>query len=384
MKIEDTLSKVSGKYGTKNFNLVKELVDIVISSQSSFESISGKQKDLQDLEKYLEKLCTQILDMKNQDFHQCVQGMKPLYLKVKETNLRFEQIDQRINECERSIKFKGGIDEIHKLQNNALYYEELERGFELLERYEVKFIKAAEYENRNDYIMCVRTIENIEKLFHTNKKEFVDFPDLMTIIKSKISNYYTSLKANLQTKIINFVFLKSEEAQNTILKKIIKEVKQENKENKKAKDNIDGEIEDFFEFICRTEFPLSESIELMIVKTLSRKDRRDNIKKIKRILKKYQEDQINPSKNQDDPDYEVNQEIIQKITQFFAEYSESELILNRSEAYLISCIMALKLLEGGEDGMNSSRANQSEYSSEFCSCAILCLHLIYSNELAMD
>ena len=79
--------------------------------------------------------------------------MKPLYLKIKEINLRFEQVDQRVNECERSIKNKGGIDEINRLQNNALYYETLERGFALLERYEIKFSKVAEFEAKNDYIM---------------------------------------------------------------------------------------------------------------------------------------------------------------------------------------------------------------------------------------
>ena len=72
--------------------------------------------------------------------------MKPLYLKMKEINMRYDLIDQRINECERSIKNQGGIDEVHKLEYNALYYEEIERGFALLERYEVKFTKAAEYE----------------------------------------------------------------------------------------------------------------------------------------------------------------------------------------------------------------------------------------------
>ena len=46
-----------------------------------------------------------------------------------------------------------------------------------------------------------------------------------------------------------------------------------------------------------------------------------------------------------DPEYATNQEIIQKITHFFSDYTEWELILNRSEAYLISCIVALKFLE---------------------------------------
>ena len=240
---------------------------------------------MQDLEKYLEKICKEILSIKNSEFHNWVKGMKPLYLKVKEINLRFEQVDQRINECERSIKNKGGIDEINKLQNNALYYETLERGYSLLERYEAKFTKVTEFEMKNDYIMWIRTLKSIDKLFNSNKNALSEFPDISNIIKTKISNYYSTLKITLQQKIINFIFLKSTEAQNTILKKIIKEVKKDNKLQKKMKDNFEEEPEDFFEYVCRTEFPLSDSIKVMIVKILSRKDRKENIKKIKRILK---------------------------------------------------------------------------------------------------
>ena len=69
IKIEDTLSKVSNKYGTKEFSLVRELVDIIIGSKNSHESLLGKQKDLEDLEKYLQKICRQILDLKNDEFH---------------------------------------------------------------------------------------------------------------------------------------------------------------------------------------------------------------------------------------------------------------------------------------------------------------------------
>jgi len=45
------------------------LVDIIISSQNSFESLKGKQKELKDLEKYLGKICKEILEIKNDDFH---------------------------------------------------------------------------------------------------------------------------------------------------------------------------------------------------------------------------------------------------------------------------------------------------------------------------
>ena len=272
------------------------------------------------MEKYLENICREILELKNQEFHQCVKGMKPVYLKIKEVNLRYQQIDSRINEIERSIKNQGGIDEINKLQYNSLYYEELERGFALLERYEMKFIKAAEYEARNDFIMCVRTIKNIEKLYISNRNELSEFPDLINIIKSKITNFNTSLKQTLQDRITNFLFFRNNEAQNTVLCKIIKEVKTANKKQKKFKDDLGDEPEDFFEYISRTEFPLSDHVKLQIVKTLSRKDRKENIKKIKRILKKYQEDQLDTGTNPDDPDYAVNQEIIQKITLFFSDF----------------------------------------------------------------
>ena len=45
------------------------------------------------------------------------------------------------------------------MQNKSVYYEELERGFSILERYEMKFTKAAEYDAKNDLIMCVRTLK---------------------------------------------------------------------------------------------------------------------------------------------------------------------------------------------------------------------------------
>ena len=99
-----------------------------------------------------------------------VQGMKPIYLKLKEINLRFDQIDQRITECERPLKnvstcmyhnfFLTIINNSQNLvQNKSVYYEELERGFSILERYEMKFTKAAEYDAKNDLIMCVRTLK---------------------------------------------------------------------------------------------------------------------------------------------------------------------------------------------------------------------------------
>ena len=49
--------------------VVRDLVDIIISSQNSFESLKGKQKELKDLEKYLSRICKEILSLKNQDFH---------------------------------------------------------------------------------------------------------------------------------------------------------------------------------------------------------------------------------------------------------------------------------------------------------------------------
>ena len=65
------MSKVSDKYGSKNFLLVKELVDIIISSNNSFDSLSGKQKELDDLELYIEKLCQEILKSQNDNFVKC-------------------------------------------------------------------------------------------------------------------------------------------------------------------------------------------------------------------------------------------------------------------------------------------------------------------------
>lgn len=85
------------------------------------------------------------------------------------------------------------------------------------------------------------------------------------------------------------------------------------------------------------------------MKTLTRKNRKEDIKKIKRILKKYYEEQLNPEQNPESPDYVVNQEIGHKLAMFFNDFTEKQLILNKSEAYLVSCLMSLKLLEPDKD-----------------------------------
>lgn len=185
-------------------------MDIIISSQNSFESLKGKQKELKDLEKYLSKICKEILALKGEDFHNCVKGMKPLYLKIKEVNLRLQQVENRKSECERSIKDQGGINEIRKLEYNALYYSELERGFTLFERYEGKFSKVKEYEHKNNFIMCILTLKEIENLYKANIVELNDFPDLVKIIKNKIEDWNLKIKAELQNKILSILFHKQE------------------------------------------------------------------------------------------------------------------------------------------------------------------------------
>jgi hypothetical protein len=98
--------------------------------------------------------------------------------------------------------------------------------------------------------------------------------------------------------------------------------------------------------MSKIEFPLSDHIKLCIIKALSRKDRKENIKKIKRILKKYQEDQLDTGLGDvANIDYVLSQQMIHRVALFFSDFSEGQLILNRNEAYLISCITALKSLE---------------------------------------
>jgi hypothetical protein len=96
--------------------------------------------------------------------------------------------------------------------------------------------------------MCVCTLKNIELHFVTNKKELLDFPDIIEIVGTNISTFYESLRQNLQNRIINFLFLKSDEVKKTIMAKIIKEVKAENKKNEKAKDMLD-DPEYFFQWV---------------------------------------------------------------------------------------------------------------------------------------
>lgn len=126
------------------------------------------------------------------------------------------------------------------MQYKAIYYDEIERGFSILERYEQKFTKAAEYEAKNDFIMWVATLQNIEKLYNHNLNEISSFPDLAKVIKAKLINYYMSMKTNLETRIVNFIFLKDAVAQNSILKRIIKEVKEENRAKDELKNDPDN------------------------------------------------------------------------------------------------------------------------------------------------
>ena len=53
-------------------------------------------------------------------------------------------------------------------------------------------------------------------------------------------------------------------------------------------------------------------------------------------MNKYQEDQCNNTADPKSPEYAVNEEVIQKVTQFFGDNTESDLILDHNEAYIVS------------------------------------------------
>ena len=65
-------------------------------------------------------------------------------------------------------------------------------------------------------------------------------------------------------------------------------------------------------------------------------------------MNKYQEDQCNNTADPKSPEYAVNEEVIQKVTQFFGDNTESDLILDHNEAYIVSWIQAYKNLECDE------------------------------------
>jgi hypothetical protein len=136
--------------------------------------------------------------------------MKPLYLKVKEIKLRYEQIDNRINECERSIKNHIGLDEIKKLENNALYYSELERKFATQERLELKLAKAAEYEAQNNFYMAIKTASDL--------------------------SFNARIKSTLKDRIINYLFIRHPDVQETIISGIINDQKKAAKGKSNLKD----------------------------------------------------------------------------------------------------------------------------------------------------
>ncbi|CAI2370047.1 unnamed protein product [Moneuplotes crassus] len=348
--LDNKLKEISQKLSVqklnklKNFSLVRDLVDIIISSQNSFESLKGKQKELKDLEKYLSKICKEILALKNDDFHNCVSGMKPLYLKIKEVNLRLEQVENRKNECERSLKDQSGIDEIRQLEYNALYYSELERGLMLFERYEGKFARVKEYENKNNYIMCILKLQEIDRLYQSNIVELNEFPDLVKIIKSKVEEWNKKIKRELENKVLSILFHRKEDFPSILETTLI--VK---KTNWVQDSNIE-EVEDFFDLVARNVFSLNDSIKLSIAKTLSRKNKEDDIMSMQRIVKRYITIQKEENFDPRDPDYEENQEIIQKIGIFFDDLSDPEIIYVRKEAYLTSCFAALSELNQGNSG----------------------------------
>ena len=54
-------------------------------------------------------------------------------------------------------------EEVAKIETRILYYEEMERYWSMLERYEVKLQRVLEHEKRNDFIMCAQAIKGCEK-----------------------------------------------------------------------------------------------------------------------------------------------------------------------------------------------------------------------------
>lgn len=130
---------------------------------------------------------------------------------MKEIKLRFEQIDNRINESERSIKGNGGSEDIKRLELNALYYSELERKLAIQERYELKLAKAADYESKNNFYMAIKIAND--------------------------SAFNARIKANLQDRVINYLFIRYADVQDTIISQIINDQKKAIKVN----ENLENE-----------------------------------------------------------------------------------------------------------------------------------------------
>lgn len=104
------------------------------------------------------------------------------------------------------------------------------------------------------------------------------------------------------------------------------------------------EILDFFDLVAKKVFTLDDSIKLSIAKTLSRKSKEDDIMSIKRILTRYIDEQKQSQYSPSDPEFQENQEIIQKLGIFFDDLNDPKVIYDRKEAYLASCFAALSEL----------------------------------------
>ena len=86
-------------------------------------------------------------------------------------------------------------------------------------------------------------------------------------------------------------------------------------------------------------------------------------------MRKYIEEQKKGGHNVDDPEYSQNQEIVQKINIFFNDLSDPLNILERKEAYLISCFTALDELHlknsGGYEEKRSPHMHYNSVNLEF-------------------
>lgn len=190
--------------------------------------------------------------------------------------------------------------------------------------------------------MAVMQLKKIQRLFGDNLTELKDFPDLVNIVKGKIEAYNSKLKNELQERIVSLIFHKFSDEINTnifnkgkffTIKLILHVVIQNNKDKKE--ENIEV-VEDFFDLVARKEFKLNDNITTNIAKTLSRRNRQEDINSIKTIIQKYQEEQREGGYNIEHPEYNMNQEIVQKLNLFFNDLSDPQTIISRKESYLVS------------------------------------------------
>ena len=102
------------------------------------------------------------------------------------------------------------ISPYSKRHHHNPFYRELERKLAIQERYERKLARASEYESKNNFYMAIKVANDCV--------------------------FNARIKTTLQDRIINYLFIRHADVQDTIISEIINNQKKEAKAKENSKD----------------------------------------------------------------------------------------------------------------------------------------------------